>query len=97
VIQLTFASRHSCQAPDAPEDVFTACVKTRPRGKLEDSNLLSLVSTGNSKRLTGSCESTDIAPMRDLRRLIWWAMVGLVRSRTACKRKSWSFDISSMC
>ena len=33
--------------------------------------------------LTASCESADSRPMNDLRRLIWCAMVGLVRSRAA--------------
>jgi hypothetical protein len=42
-----------------------------------------VVPTANPTLVTIACESLTIVAMRDLCSLIWWAVVGLFRSRVA--------------
>ncbi|TPV99452.1 MAG: hypothetical protein USCAAHI_01105 [Beijerinckiaceae bacterium] len=41
------------------------------------------VATVNSIRLVRNRESSDASPMGDMLKLIWWAVIGLFRSRVS--------------
>jgi hypothetical protein len=43
------------------------------------------VATVNSIRLVRNRESSDASPMGDMLKLIWWAVIGLLRSRVSLK------------
>jgi hypothetical protein len=55
------------------------------------------VPTANPKRLTATANRLILAPMSDLCRLIWCALIGLFRSRVALEAEILSFDTNSTC